>query len=317
MAIKYQREIKIGLVFIFATLVLIWGLMYLKGLELLTRSRTFYAVYDNVDGLVVSNPVTLNGLQIGQVNVLTFDTKHNGKIICELYIKGDYPFPKNSIARIRSSSLLGSKEVAIVLGNSGNIANSGDTLVTEIEASLGAEVNKQLAPLKRKAENLISSIDSVVIIIQQVLNKNTRESLVLAIDHVKDALANIAHATNTLDTLMSSQRTNIAGIIVNVESISRNLKQNNEKITHIINNLSDVSDSLVKAKIPATIMQVNLAVKSLNTTLEKVNKGEGSLGLLVNDQKLYIDLENAARNLNLLIEDMKANPKKYLKISVF
>ena len=317
MAIKYQREIKIGLVFIIATLVLIWGLMYLKGLELLTRSRTFYAVYDNVDGLVVSNPVTLNGLQIGQVNVLTFDTKHNGKIICELYIKGDYPFPKNSIARIRSSSLLGSKEVAIVLGNSGNIANSGDTLVTEIEASLGAEVNKQLAPLKRKAENLISSIDSVVIIIQQVLNKNTRESLVLAIDHVKDALANIAHATNTLDTLMSSQRKNIAGIIVNVESISRNLKQNNEKITHIINNLSDVSDSLVKAKIPATIMQVNLAVKSLNTTLEKVNKGEGSLGLLVNDQKLYIDLENAARNLNLLIEDLKANPKKYLKISVF
>ena len=270
-----------------------------------------------MDGLVVSNPVTLNGLQIGQVNVLTFDAKHNGKIICELYIKGDYPFPKNSIARIRSSSLLGSKEVAIVLGNSGNIANNGDTLVTEIEASLGAEVNKQLAPLKRKAENLISSIDSVVIIIQQVLNKNTRESLVLAIDHVKDALANIAHATNTLDTLMSTQRKNIAGIIVNVESISRNLKQNNEKITHIINNLSDVSDSLVKAKIPATIMQVNQAVKSLTATLDKVNKGEGSLGLLVNDQKLYIDLENAARNLNLLIEDLKANPKKYLKISVF
>lgn len=317
MAIKYQREIKIGFVFIIATLVLIWGLMYLKGLELLTRSRTFYAVYDNVDGLVVSNPVTLNGLQVGQVNVLAFDPKHNGKIVCELYIKGDYPFPKNSIARIRSSSLLGSKEVAIVLGNSGVVANSGDTLLTEIEASLGAEVNKQLAPLKRKAENLISSIDSVVIIIQQVLNKNTRESLVLAIDHVKDALGNIAHATNTLDTLISSQRTNISGIIVNVESISRNLKQNNEKITHIINNLSDVSDSLAKARIPATIMQVNLAVKSLNTTLEKVNKGEGSLGLLLNDQKLYIDLENAARNLNLLIEDLKANPKKYLKISVF
>jgi phospholipid/cholesterol/gamma-HCH transport system substrate-binding protein len=317
MAVKYKREIRIGVVFIIATLVLIWGLMYLKGLELFTSSRTFYAVYENVDGLVVSNPVTLNGLQIGQVNILAFDRRHNGKIICELYIKSDFPFPKNSIARIRSSSLLGSKEVAIILGTEAAIAKTGDTLKTEIEGSLGSEVNKQLLPLKHKAENLISSIDSVVTIVQLVLNRNTRENLVKAIDHVEEALANISHATFDLDTLVSTQRNNIAGIIINVESISKNLKQNNEKITNIINNLSNVSDSLAKARIPATIMQVNLAVKSLTTTLEKINKGEGSLGLLLNDQKLYIDVENAARNLNLLIEDLKANPKKYLKISVF
>lgn len=317
MKIKFQRELKIGITFVIATLVLIWGLMYLKGLELLSRSRTFYAVYENVDGLVVSNPVTLNGLQIGQVNVLSFDPKFTGKIVCELYIKGGFPFPKNSIARIHSTGLLGSKEVAIILGNSTEQAKSGDTLASEIESSLGAEVNKQLLPLKRKAENLISSIDSIAVIIQQVLNRNTRDNLVNAISHVQEALANIAHATYALDTLVTTQRKNISGIIVNVESISRNLKQNNDKISRIISNLSDVSDSLAKARIPSTIMQVNLAVKSLTTTLDKINKGEGSLGLLVNDQKLYIDLENAARNLNLLIEDMKTNPKKYLKISVF
>jgi len=317
MAVKLKRELKIGIVFILATVILIWGLMYLKGLEIFTKSRTIIAVYENVDGLVVANPITLNGLQIGQVNTLKFDPRHNGNIIVELYIKGDYPFPSNSIARIRSSGLLGSKEVAIILGTAKSFMKSGDTIKTELEASLSAEVNKQLLPLKRKAENLISSIDSVVIIVQMVLNKNTRENLVQAIDHVKDALANISHATFDLDTLVSTQRKNIAGIIGNVESISKNLKQNNEKITHIINNLSDVSDSLAKARIPSTIMQVNLAVKNLSNTLEKINKGEGSLGLLVNDQKLYIDVENAARNLNLLIEDLKANPKKYLKISVF
>jgi phospholipid/cholesterol/gamma-HCH transport system substrate-binding protein len=317
MAIKYKREIKIGIVFIIATVVMIWGLMYLKGLEIFTKSRNIFAVYDNVDGLVVANPVTLNGLQIGQVNVLSFDPRHNGKIVAELYIKGDYPFPANSIARIRSSSLLGSKEVAIILGSSKTFLKSGDTIQTELEASLSSEVNKQLLPLKRKAENLISSIDSVVIIVQMVLNKNTRENLVQAIDHVEDALRNISHATYDLDTLVSTQRKNIAGIIGNVESISKNLKQNNEKITHIINNLSEVSDSLARAKIPSTIMQVNLAVKNLNKTLEKINKGEGTIGLLINDQKLYIDVENAARNLNLLIEDLKANPKKYVKFSVF
>jgi phospholipid/cholesterol/gamma-HCH transport system substrate-binding protein len=317
MTIKYKREIKIGITFIIATVVMIWGLMYLKGLELFTSSRMLYAVYDNVDGLVVANPVTLHGLQIGQVNALNFDPRHNGKIIAELYIKGNYPFPDNSIARIRSSSLLGSKEVAIILGSSKSLVKEGDTMPTELEASLGAEVNKQLLPLKRKAENLISSIDSVVVIVQQVLNKNTRESLVQAIEHVKDALANIAHATFDLDTLVSTQRKNIAGIIINVESISRNLKQNNDKISHIISNLSDISDSLARAKIPSTIMQVNLAVKNLNTTIEKINRGEGTIGLLINDQKLYIDVENAARNLNLLIEDLKANPKKYVKFSVF
>jgi phospholipid/cholesterol/gamma-HCH transport system substrate-binding protein len=317
MKLKFQRELKIGITFIIATLVLIWGLMYLKGLELLTSSRLFYVVYDNVDGLVVSNPVTLNGLQIGQVNILSFDPRHNGKIICELYIKGDYPVPKNSIARIHSTGLLGSKEIAIILSNDRELAKSGDTLQAEIEASLGAEVNKQLLPLKRKAENLISSIDSIAVIIQQVLNRNTRDNLVQAIEHVQEALANISHATFTLDTLITQQKKNISGIIINVESISRNLKQNNEKISRIISNLADVSDSLAKARIPSTIMQVNNAVRSLNTTLEKINKGEGSLGLLVNDQKLYNDLENAARNLNLLIEDLKANPKKYLKISVF
>ena len=211
MAVKLKREIKIGIVFIIATVVLIWGLMYLKGLEIFTKSRTLIAVYENVDGLVVANPITLNGLQIGQVSTLIFDPRHNGKIIVELYIKGDYPFPSNSIARIRSAGLLGSKEVAIILGSSNTFLKTGDTIQTELEASLSSEVNKQLLPLKRKAENLISSIDSVVIIVQMVLNKNTRENLVQAIDHVKQALANIVHATYDLDTLVSTQRKNIAG----------------------------------------------------------------------------------------------------------
>ncbi len=312
-----RKEIKVGVVFVIALAVLIWGLMYLKGLELFKNNRTFYAVYDHVNGLVAANPISIKGLQVGQVKKLYFDQKNPQKIIVELYILGDYPIPKNSYARIFSSSLLGAKEVEIVPGDSKIFAKDGDTLISLTEATLGEEVNKQLLPLKRKAENLISSIDTVATIIQQVLNKNTRDNLVQAIEHVKQTLGNIAHATHNLDTLIGSQRKNLSDIIINIESISTNLKDNNGKISNILTNFSNLSDSLAKARIPYTLAQVNKAIADLDSTLQKINRGEGTVGQLINNETLYKEVEKAARDLNLLLEDIKANPGRYVKVSVF
>ena len=300
-----------------ATAILIWGLMYLKGLELLKTSRTFYAVYDQVNGLVAANPISIKGLKVGQVKKLYFDPTNPKNIIVELYVLGDYPIAKNSHARIFSSSLLGSPEVEIIPGDSPDMAKTGDTLASMVEATLGQEVNKQLLPLKTKAENLISSIDTIAIIIQQVLNKNTRENLVEAIEHVKQTLGNIAHTTQNLDTLMGSQRDNLSNIISNVESISNNLKQNNDKITNVLTNFSNISDSLAKARIPTTIAQLNKAIGDLDLILLKINKGEGTVGQLLTNEQLYKEVEKAARDLNLLLEDVKKNPGKYVKVSVF
>ena len=314
---KIRKEIKVGVIFVIATAILIWGLMYLKGLELLKTSRTFYAVYDQVNGLVAANPISIKGMKVGQVKKLYFDPQNPKKIIVELYVLGDYPIAKNSSARIFSSSLLGSPEVEIIPGDSKQMAQSGDTLLSQTEATLGQEVNKQLLPLKTKAENLIGSIDSIAVIVQQVLNKNTRDNLVQAIENVKQALGNIAHTTRNLDTLMESQRTNLSKIIKNVESISSNLKQNNEKITNILSNFSNLSDSLAKARIPYTISQVNKAIVDLDSILLKINKGDGSVGQLLNNEQLYREVEKAARDLNLLLEDIRKNPSKYVKVSVF
>jgi phospholipid/cholesterol/gamma-HCH transport system substrate-binding protein len=316
-AVKIRKEIKVGVVFVLATAILIWGLMYLKGLELLKTSRTFYAVYDQVNGLVAANPVSIKGMKVGQVKKLYFDEKNPKHIIVELYILGDYPVAKNSYARIFSSSLLGSPEVEIVPGDSAAMAVDGDTLRSMIEATLGQEVNRQLLPLKTKAENLISSIDTIATIVQQVLNQNTRDDLVSAIEHVKQTLANIAHTTQTLDTLMVTQRYNLSRIIVNVESISANLQQNNARITNVLTNFSNLSDSLAKARIPYTIAQANKAIMDLDLMLQKINKGEGTVGQLLNNEQLYKEVEKAARDLNLLLEDIKANPSKYVKVSVF
>ena len=317
MKLTISKEIKVAVIFVIAISVLVWGIMYLKGLEIFTQKRVIYAVYDRVNGLVKANPVSINGLKVGQVKDLYFSKKNKGKIIVELYIVNDYPIPKNSQATITSSDLLGSKEVEIVLGSSTEVIKEGDTIKSMTDATLGEAVNQQLLPLKRKAESLISSIDSLVGTFQELLNKDTRNNLVISIEHIKQSLENLAHMTYNVDTLIDKERNNLAAIINNVASISSNLRQNNEKINSILANFSSLSDSLARAKIPTTFNQINKVLSDLTDVLDKINKEHGTLGQFVNDEKLYNEVEKAAMDLNLLLEDIKANPKRYLKVSVF
>ena len=315
---KIRKEVTVGFLFVAALTILIWGIMYLKGTELLRNRMIVYAVYDKVNGLVPANPVTINGLKVGQVKNIYFSKADPRKIIAVLYINNaDYPIPRNSVARIYSADLMGSKEIDIMLGDSPELLKQGDTLLSSTEATLGESVNQQLAPLKAKAENLISSIDTLATVLNQVLNANTRSDLVGAIGHIKEALENLAHTTYYIDTLVGKERNNLSRIIGNIESISGNLKNNSEKINNILTNFSDISDSVAKSNIPATFGQINRTLADLDTVIAKINRGDGSLGLLVNDQKLYKEVEKAARDLNLLLEDIKANPKKYVKVSVF
>jgi phospholipid/cholesterol/gamma-HCH transport system substrate-binding protein len=300
MKFKLTKEFRVGIIFVIAAAILIWGLMYLKGMELFKHKMIIYALYDKVNGLVPANNVAISGMKVGQVKALYFSNKQRGKIVAELYITENYPIPTNSIARINNSdNLIGGKYVEIVLGDSKKTLKDKDTLKSFIEASIGEELNQQLIPLKNKTERLLGSIDTVATLIQEVLNKDTRDNLAASILHIKDML------------------NNLASIIGNIESISMNLKNNNQKINNILTNFSELSDSLAKARIPATIAQVNKSIGDIDIAVNKINNGKGSLGLLVNDDKLYKELEKAARDLNLLLEDIKANPKKYVKVSVF
>jgi phospholipid/cholesterol/gamma-HCH transport system substrate-binding protein len=270
-----------------------------------------------VNGLVKANPVTIKGLRVGQVSSLEFSEEQPGKIKVVLIVENDIAIPNNSIARITGGDLLGSKEVEIQLGDSKELLQDGDALQAVTDATLGEEVNQQLLPLKRKTENLISSIDTIATIIQQIMNKNTRDNLVEAVEHVKEALQNLAHMTYQIDTLIGKQKNNISGIINNMESISSNLKKNNDKINNILANFSSISDSVAKARIPETFRLLNQTLADLNTAINKVNTGQGSVGLLLNDDKLYNEATKAAKDLNLLIEDIKAHPDRYIKVSVF
>lgn len=315
--VKISREIKVGSVFIIALALFIWGFNFLKGKDFFTHQREFYAVYEKVDGLVVANPVSINGLKVGQVRELYFDGTADANIIVKFIVDDPIKIPDNSIARIFSSDLLGSKGINLILGKSSKYAKSGDTLTSDIEGSLKEEVNKQMLPLKLKAENLMMSIDSVVSVIQYVFNKDTRDNLAKSFESIKYTLNNLQSTTSAIDTLVLSQKTRLSNIIGNIESITENINNNREQFNNIISNFSALSDTLAKSKISTTLANTNKALKGITEVLEKVNKGEGSLGMLIHNDSLYNNLESSANELNKLLEDMRLHPGRYVHFSVF
>jgi phospholipid/cholesterol/gamma-HCH transport system substrate-binding protein len=315
--LKISKEFKVGFFFVLAIAALIWGLNFLKGKNLFAPEKMYYAVYHEISGLEKSNPVYLNGLKVGQVSSLYFEPSMNGDIIVELSISSDFPVASNTVAKIFSSDLMGSKAVELVLGDSQELAEYGDTLMTSLEASLSESVNAQIAPLKKKAEDLISSIDTMVVAVQGVFNKDIKEELLASIQSVRSTFQNLENTSANLDEFVITQSSRIASILYNIDMISRNLDENEDKINTILANLEVFSDSLSHANIPETFTNLNKAVADIHLIVNKINKGEGSMGMLINDDKLYIELEKAARELNMLVEDVRVNPKKYVRFSVF
>ncbi len=314
---KFSRELKVGLIFILAIALLIWGFNFLKGKKLLSSERFFYARYQDVGGLEKSSPVYLNGLKIGHVSDVYFAPSMNGDIIIEMIITNKFPIPDNSIAKIFSEDLMGSRAIQIRMGNSTLMAETGDTLGNDIETSLKDAVNQQILPLKLKAEDLISSIDTMVVAIKGVFNKDVREEVVGSIRSIRHTFENLETTTEQLDTLVYDQSGRIASILYNLDMITRNLKENGDEIDIILNNLANLSDTLSHTNIRQIFENLNTSVNSISEITSRIQKGEGTLGMLITDDKLYNELEKAAREINTLAEDIRLNPKRYVRISVF
>lgn len=313
---KISRELKVGFIFIASVAIFIWGMNFLKGTDVLSKKKFLYAVYDKVDGLDKANKVLVNGLIIGQVNNLNF-YPGSSKIVAQLYIKNDIELPKNSIARIYSTSLLGGKAVEIILGDDTAIAQSGDTLVAEMESSLSDQVNEQVEPLKKKTVALIGSVDSVLNVIQALFNEKTRINLTNSIENIHLTLSNLASATSSVDAMLTEEKKRISSIITNLDSIAYNIEGNNRNINTILSNFANLSDSLVEADIPQTLRDASAAINNLEAISNKINRGEGTMGQLMTNDSLYIQLELATSNLSKLLEDVRQNPKKYVKLSLF
>ncbi len=315
--LKYKREIGIGLIFIVALALFIWGFNFLKGFNLFKEQRVVYAVYEQVSGLDRANPVSINGLKVGQVSDIYFEPGFSGNIIVEITVEAQIPIPRNSVALIYSSNLMGSKAIDLKLGDDSLYISNGDTLSTRVEASLKEAVNQQIAPLKLKAEELILSIDSVVTVIKAIFSEKAKENLSNSIASIEQTFVNLESASYNLDTLVAAQKTKLSKIMINLESITSTISENEENIDNILINFASLSDSLAKAEIPRTFAKIDRVMGDIALIVEKINNGEGSLSMLINDEELYKDLQESAEQLHLLMEDIRINPKRYVRFSLF
>ncbi len=317
MVLKIPREIKIGLLMILTLLLFIWGVNYLKGKNLFSRQTTFFVVYDQVNGLIESHPVSLNGLKIGQVERIYFHPDHSGRLIVRCVISNPILIPDNTIALLASSGLLGTRQIELQMGGNNAYISSGDTLHGEIQAGIQEEISRQIIPLKDKAEGLMLQMESLLASAENVLNAESQNNIASGIEQLSLSLGNLRNTTATIDSILGNEAVHITSMIRNAASIANNLEQQNETISHILYNLDSLSDSLANAGISQMVNQAHNALGSFDSLIQKIERGEGSLGLLVNDQQLYYRLEASSRELELLLEDIRKQPGKYFNISVF
>jgi len=306
-----SNETKIGALTAIAITILILAYSFLRGDEIFSWSNKFYAIYKSVDGLSVSKPVLVNGFQIGRISKMKL--LPDGRTIVEFKIDRQYKVPSNTLAKLVSTDLLGSKAIVFEYGSSNTNAEDNDTLKADIQGSLA----ESLQPIQMKAENLITKLDSSLGSVNKILNPSFQKNVDRSFLSIANSLQTLEHTTKKIDTLISSQTVHINGIMTNAETVSSNLKTSSAHLTSITENFDKVSNDIAASNIKQTLDDANKAMADLQSTLSKINSEKGSLGLLLNDDKLYNNLKIASKNLDSLFIDIKAHPKRYVSFSVF
>ena len=302
-----NRELKVGLIALLSITVLVIGINYLKGINVLNNHKVFYAKYDNIGGLQIGSSVSLNGYKVGSVSEISLLRKNN--LLVTLNIEQDFDIPKNTICKIVNKDLMGAKSIDLILGDANKLAIEGDTLFSKIEGSLQDEVNAQILPLKLKTEELIGSIDSVMTIITSVLNKDTRKNLRNSLASLNETFEIMTQTMTKIDSVVIKNDDRLTRIIINLESITKNLEEGNEDIKTVLVNFASISNSLNSVDIEASI-------KNINDITSKINNGDGSLALLLENDEIYFNLEKSTKELAELIEDIKNNPSRYVNFSL-
>lgn len=313
---KIRREAKLALTALAAVFILIWGINFLKGSSLFESKSTFYGVYDSVEGLKVSSGVIYRGYQVGQVISIQFTGERFDQVLVKFSVDKGLELPSNTLAMIQSADLMGSKVVALVPGDSHVTAVSGDTLRSQVERGLMEQVSQQMLPLKQKAERLLGSLDSVMLIVQGLFNEETKKNLSNSFGSIDRTLRNLEGASGNLDTLIQGESARISSILQDVNSITGNLRNNNEEISTILGNVSAISDSLRQASLHQTLMSLDYILATTDSIMNKINRGEGTIGALLNDNDLYYNLNQVSENLNRLLVEFRYNPKRFINLSL-
>lgn len=308
---KIKNETKVGVLAAFSIALLTIGYNFLKGNSIFSNETILYARYPQVDGLTVSKPVLINGYQIGRVAAL--ELQPDATIKATLKINGKYEIPKNTIARLEGTDLLGSKAIVLTLGNDKNFAEDGDYLQTNVEKGL----METFQPVQKKAEMMIAKMDSILTSVNTILNPNLQKNIDRSFNSIAGTLTTLEATSKKVDALVGSESSKLSAILSNVEAITANFKNNGAKIDAVMNNLKSVTNKVAALNFEQTVNNANKAMADLQTMINDIKGGKGTIGALLNDRQMYDNLNNASKNLDALMIDLKANPKRYVHFSVF
>ena len=300
---RLSKEIKAAFFVLTTILLFIFGFNYLKGSSILDKQKTIYAVYDEVDGLLVGANVMINGLSIGNVTELDF-LPNSTKILVTLKVKDKLNFSSKSTASIYETGVLGGLAISITpVFEKESIIKTGDTLKSNVRPGLTELINRQIEPLSRQLQSTITSVDSIFTGASNVLNRQTQEEIKESINVLTSAIKAIKNSSIIIEQTLTSKNTQINNTIDNFEKIS--------------SNLSNVSDDLNSFGLSTLLSNLEVSVDGIGSIVNKLESDNSTIGKLINEDEVYNNLNSSIESLNILINDIKANPKKYVHFSVF
>ena len=299
-----SKEIKTAILVISGVLLFIFIFYYLKGENLLDSSKKITAIYDNVEGLAPSSAVTINGHKIGKVQSIKFTNDRSGKLSVTMLIDNDFEFSINSKAQLYEAGLIGGKAIAIIPAFDGAVSvQSGDSLSSDVKPGLTDLVNQRLTPLQEKIEIMMVSADSLLMNLNDVFDTKTKKSIKLSISELSGTIASFKSTSESLNGMFIDNKSAIGETLTNFNKIS--------------SDLTTLTSSLAASDLEAIMANLKSTISNFDQLLSSIEKGEGSVGKLMTDDAIYNNLEGATKQLELLLEDMKLNPKRYVHFSLF
>lgn len=312
---KISNETKVGAIALVSITVLILGFNFLKGKRFFSKNTTLYGVYGNVQGLQNSNPIVINGLQVGTVYKISTD-KDMRRILVELNITKEINIPSNSIAIIKPNPI-GTTSVEIKLGDAVANLKSKDTIYTEANAGVFNDMLKKVDPVLYEVRKAVSSLDSVIININNVIDPRAKNNIGQTLENMTRITSSMVYTSASLQQLLNSQTGALAKSLNNMSSITGNLASNNEKINSVMSNLDQTTTKFAQIDFQRTMNTLNATVNDMNKMIGKMANDSGTIGKFINDTRLYENFASTGNKLNLLIDDIRIHPKRYVSISVF